>query len=180
MDIIWPVLTNKIILYRITWLEHEKPGEFIEHRKDDVLTRALQTPEHPGRVRCRGAYTTQSSVLGRPARQYCAVHEETRQLSLAYELKISSLNQQLAERDRLIEQRFKLLENRLQQSHVSEDLTSPSHIPTTHSEYTHTQVSKPPQPTQPTPPVQPPPLSTPDVLRKLLLNLEEKLSLRDG
>ena len=70
------------------------------------------------------------------------------------------------ERDCLYEQRFRKLENRFQQFDPSQNLTSPSHIPTTN--LGNTQAFKPLQPTQPTRPIHPPPLSTADVGCKLL------------
>ena len=38
-------------------------GEFVESGQHDILTEALGTPEHPGRVRTKGEYVTQGEVF---------------------------------------------------------------------------------------------------------------------
>lgn len=113
-------------------MKGREDGSFVEYRKKDVLTAALQTPEHPGRVRCRGAYVTQTSVFGKQNKKHMR-YEETSQLVAEYEGKIASLTSQLVERDRMYEKRFRELENRLkeqQQDVHSENQPSPSYIPT--------------------------------------------------
>ena len=121
-------------------------------------------------MRCKGAYVNQSTIWGKPARQQNAFHEETRALKEAYELKISALKRQLAERDALYERRFRDLEAALTAGAApSQDYTSPSAVPTTHSGNNNTNLlTTTPHPPQPSTPIHAPHPSTAAVLYKLL------------
>lgn len=127
----------------------QEAGDFISVRKQDVLSAALNTPEHPGRVRCKGAFATQTAVFGAPARSSVNFFRETQNMKDAYELQIARLRRQLEERDSAYDQRFKELEARLDNppDFPSQDYTSPSNnVPTNLSGNTE---------------VQPPPLNHP-------------------
>ena len=43
-------------------------GEIVEIRSNDILTQALGTPEHPGRVRGRGKFVAQREVFKKPVK----------------------------------------------------------------------------------------------------------------
>ena len=58
-----------LILYlQVKLAELRDQGEFVETGPHDILTEALDTPEHLGRVRTKREYVTQQVVFKKPPR----------------------------------------------------------------------------------------------------------------